>query len=125
MPRRYDEKRFDLKHLRATAERCKNWGRWGQDDEAGTLNFISPADVVAAGKLIRRGKVFSLGLNFDKNGPQKGLWGNRFNPIHTMLATGTDAVAGVQDKGGLRYADDMVSLPLQCGTQWDALGHIF
>jgi len=33
-------------------------------------------------------------------------------------------VSGVQDKDGLRYADDMVSLPLQCGTQWDALGHI-
>ena len=125
MPRRYDEKRFDLKHLRAMAERCKNWGRWGPEDEAGTLNFITPADVVAAGKLIRRGKVFSLGLNFDRDGPQKGLWGNRFNPIHTMLATGTDAVSGAQDKGGIRYADDMVSLPMQCGTQWDALGHIF
>jgi kynurenine formamidase len=125
MPRRYDEKRFDLKHLRAVAERCKNWGRWGPNDEAGTLNFVTAEDVVGAGRLIRRGKVFSLGLNFDRDGPQKGLWGNRFNPIHTMLATGTDAVSGVQDKGGLRYADDMVSLPLQCGTQWDALGHIF
>jgi kynurenine formamidase len=125
MPRQYDEKRFDLQHLRKTAEQCKNWGRWGPNDEAGTLNYVSPADVVAAARLIRRGKVFSLGLNFDRNGPQKGLWGNRFNPIHTMLATGTDAVSGAQDKGGLRYADDMVSLPLQCGTQWDALGHIF
>lgn len=125
MPRRYDEKRFDIKHLRQTAERCKNWGRWGPEDEAGTLNFITPQDVVAAGQLIRRGKVFSLGLNFDRTGPQRGLWGNRFNPIHTMLATGTDAVSGAQDQGGLRYADDMVSLPMQCGTQWDALGHIF
>ena len=125
MPRPYTEKRFDMKHLRATAERCKNWGRWGPDDEAGTLNFVSAEDVVNAARLIRKGKVYSLGLNFDRNGPQRGLWGNRFNPIHTMLATGTDAVAGNQDKGGLRYADDMVSLPLQCGTQWDALGHIF
>src|SRR3990172_8477634 len=125
MTRRYDAKRFDMKHLRATAERCKNWGRWGPNDEAGTLNFISPQDVVNAGRLIRRGKVFSLGLNFDRNGPQRGLWGNRFNPIHTMLATGTDAVSGNQDAGKLRYADDMVSLPMQCGTQWDALGHIF
>ncbi|NND49934.1 MAG: cyclase family protein, partial [Rhizobiales bacterium] len=24
-----------------------------------------------------------------------------------------------------RYADDMISLPLQCGTQWDSLAHIF
>ena len=125
MPRRYDEKMFDLAHLRATAEKCKNWGRWGPDDETGTLNFVEPEDVVSASQLVKKGKVFSLGLNFDRFGPQKGLWGNRFNPIHTMLATGTDAVAGNQDAGGLRYADDMVSLPLQCGTQWDALGHIF
>ena len=125
MPRSYDEKMFDLAHLRATAEKCKNWGRWGPDDEAGTLNFIEPEDVIKASQLVKKGKIFSLGLNFDRFGPQKGLWGNRFNPIHTMLATGTDAVAGNQDAGKLRYADDMVSLPLQCGTQWDALGHIF
>ena len=125
MPRHYDEKPFDMAHLRATAERCKNWGKWGPDDEAGTLNYVTPEDIVAAAGLIRRGKSFALGLNFDRYGPQKGLWGNRFNPIHTMLATGTDAVAGNQDAGKIRYADDMVSLPLQCGTQWDALGHIF
>ncbi len=125
MPRRSDTNKFDLAHLRATAEKCKNWGRWGPDDQIGTLNFVSPEDVIKAGALIKRGKVFSLGPNFDRNGPQKGLWGNRFNPIHTMLATGTDAVAGTQDEGGLRYADDTVNMPLQCGTQWDALGHIF
>ncbi len=125
MPRRYDEKTFDIAHLRATAEKCRNWGKWGPDDEAGTLNYITPKAIVAAAGLIRKGKSFALGLNFDRYGPQRGLWGNRFNPIHTMLATGTDAVAGNQDANGLRYADDMVSLPLQCGTQWDALGHIF
>jgi kynurenine formamidase len=117
--------RYTLADIRTTAERCKNWGRWGPDDEAGTLNFITPADIVTAATLIRRGAVFSLALNFDQSGPQRGLWGKRFNPVHTMLATGTDALAGRQDAGGLRYADDMISLPLQCGTQWDALGHIF
>ncbi len=69
--------------------------------------------------------MFSLALNFDSAGPQSGLWGNRFNPIHTMTATGTDAVAGRQESIRIRYADDMVTMPLQCGTQWDALGHIF
>lgn len=125
MPRPYSAKKFDMAHLRSVAERCKNWGKWGPDDELGTLNYVTPQDIVAAGRLIRKGKVFSLALNFDRNGPQRGLWGNRYNPIHTMLATGTDAVAGVLDKGGIRYADDAVAMPLQCGTQWDALGHIF
>ena len=114
-----------LNDINAAAERNKNWGRWGADDEVGTLNNISPQDIINAARLIRKGKVFSLALNFDSAGPQSGLWGNRFNPIHTMLATGTDAVAGRQESIGLRYADDMVSMPLQCGTQWDALGHIF
>src|SRR5258707_809641 len=114
-----------LNDINASAERLKNWGRWGADDEIGTLNNISPQDIVNAARLIRKGKVFSLALNFDNQGPQNGRWGNRFNPIHTMLATGTDAVAGRQESVGLRYADDMVSMPLQCGTQWDALGHVF
>ena len=111
--------------IRAAADRLTNWGRWGPDDEIGTLNNITPQNIIAAAKLIRKGKVFSLALNFDSNGPQNGRWGNRFNPIHTMLTSGVDAVAGKHETIGLRYADDMVSMPLQCGTQWDALGHIF
>ena len=42
MPRRYDEKMFDIAHLRATADKCKNWGKWGPDDQAGTLNYVTP-----------------------------------------------------------------------------------
>jgi kynurenine formamidase len=113
------------KDIDAAAERLKNWGRWGPEDEIGTLNNVSPQDIINAAQLIRKGRVFSLALNFDDKGPQNGLWGKRFNPIHTMSATGVDAVAGRQDSMGVRYADDIVTMPLQCGTQWDALGHIF
>jgi len=111
--------------IEAMAKRVCNWGRWGPNDEIGTLNFIGPAELKAAGALVRKGKAISLGLEFNSHGPQTTGWGGRFNPIHTMLATGTDAIAGNQDHGGIRYADDMVSMPLQCGTQWDALGHVF
>jgi kynurenine formamidase len=125
MTRSYKDYKLTMGELRQTAEECKNWGKWGPDDEVGTLNYITPEDIIGAARLIQKGKVFSLAVNFDQNGPQAGLWGRRYNPIHSMLATGTDAVAGRQDAGGIRYADDMVSLPLQCGTQWDGLGHIF
>jgi kynurenine formamidase len=111
-------------HLDAKAQELSNWGRWGPDDEIGTLNFIGPEELLRAASMIRKGKAISLGLDFNSNGPQSG-WGGRFNPIHTMLMTGTDAVAGNQDHINIRYADDMVTMPLQCGTQWDALGHIF
>ena len=114
-----------MDQINDAAKRLSNWGRWGPNDEIGTLNNITPQDIVNAAKLVRKGKAFSLGLNFDNKGPQNGKWGGRFNPIHTMLMSGTDAVAGRQEAIGVRYADDMVSMPLQCGTQWDALGHIF
>ena len=57
-----------------------NWGRWGKDDEVGTLNYITPADVVAAAKLVKRGKVFALGMPPGENGPQRGLFGKRWDP---------------------------------------------
>jgi len=106
-------------------QKLKNWGRWGKDDQIGTLNQVRPEDIVKAARLIRTGKVFALGIPLDSNGPQTGLFGGRFNPIHQMLATGTDAIAGRQDWNKIRYADDTLNLCVQGATHWDALGHIF
>src|SRR5207237_6862785 len=86
----------------------------------------TPEDIVNAAKLVRKGKVFRLGLALDENGPQRGIFGGRWNPMHQMLATGTDAVAGKHDvTPGLRYADDAINLPTQAATQCDALSHVF
>ncbi len=109
------------------AKKVSNWGRWGSDDQIGTLNNIEPADIVAAAGLVRKGKTFGLGLSL-KEPIQSGLFGGRWNPIHTMLATGTDAAAGNQDGDGkayLRYADDAINMPCQASTQWVGLCHIF
>lgn len=128
---RYDdpEHQFDMDLIMEKSERNKNWGKWGPDDEWGTINYVGDEERKAAAQLVKKGQVFALGLNFDGDGPQNGLFGGRWNPIHTMLATGTDAVQGKQTVPGKKYpsqyADDAVSLPLQCGTQWDALGHVF
>ena len=114
------------KAIAQASEKLRNWGRWGADDQIGTLNHIKPEDIVKAAALIRTGKVFALGIPLDRNGPQTGLFGGRWNPIHTMLATGTDAVAGRYDKvPGIRYADDAINMPVQAATHWDSLGHIF
>ncbi|MBI1990833.1 MAG: cyclase family protein [Betaproteobacteria bacterium] len=88
-----------LRTLEATAARLKNWGKWGPNDELGTLNYVTPAELIKAAALVRKGKAFSLGLDFNQDGPQRTGWGGRFNPIHTMLATGTDAVAGRDSTG--------------------------
>lgn len=116
---------MELKDVLEMGRRCRNWGRWGPDDQVGTLNFITPEKIVEAAKLVRQGKVIDVALPYDMNGVQSGR-GRRFNPIHLMLATGTDAAAGAQETiAGLRFADDLIIMPLQCGTQWDSLSHVF
>jgi kynurenine formamidase len=117
--------KVDRAAIYEAADKLSNWGRWGDDDQLGTLNNVTPQDIIDAARLIRRGKTFALGLALDQK-IQSGLFGGRWNPIHTMLATGTDAAAGNQDIGAyLRYADDAINMPCQASTQWDALAHIF
>ncbi|MFC8009041.1 cyclase family protein [Streptomyces cinereoruber] len=107
------------------SKECSNWGRWGEDDRLGTVNFLDQAKRREGASLIRRGVSFSLSQRFDINGPQKG-WRRRTNPVHTMLDTGTDAALGNQGlPHGIGGADDVIAMPLQCSTQWDGLGHIF
>jgi len=117
--------------LEEYCRKFRNWGRWGPDDERGTVNFITPEVVRHAATLVRKGTVISCALPFDSNGPQTGAFG-RVNPLHSMVATGTDHVAGVQRAGGFDhapygwgYADDQITMFLQTATQWDGLGHIF
>jgi kynurenine formamidase len=116
--------------VRDFISRHSNWNRWGSDDERGTLNHVTPAEVLAAAALVRKGKQISMALPFDENGPQKGNF-NRFNPIHLMTRDGADVIAGTSIRdfygGNDRYfrgTDDLVILPLQSGTQWDSLAHV-
>jgi hypothetical protein len=34
----------------AAAKELSNWGRWGPDDQIGTLNNVTPQDVIDAGQ---------------------------------------------------------------------------
>ena len=37
-----------------------NWGRWGKDDQLGTLNLLTPAKRIQAFALVKKGTVVSL-----------------------------------------------------------------
>ncbi len=118
-------KQYDLNAVKEWSRQCSNWGKWGPNDELGTLNYVTPEMVRNAARLVKDGKIISLALPLDSEGPQNGKF-NRFNPIHLMLTSGADAAAGTQDFiPTIRYSDDMIIMPLQCATQWDSLAHIF
>jgi kynurenine formamidase len=99
--------------------KLSNWGRWGEDDQLGTLNFITAEHRRIAAGLVRTGEVIELGMAFGEDGPQTGAHG-RFNPIHRMTMLPGDRTG----PEGQIVADDMVVMPLQCATQWDSLAHI-
>jgi kynurenine formamidase len=110
-----------MERVRRIAEKISNWGRWGADDERGTLNLITPDVVKRATACVRRGDIFSLGLSLGGEGPQTGSVIGRFNPQHYMTAIGS--LIG-DDPRGFCYSDDVLSLPLQSVTQWDSLAHV-
>lgn len=113
--------------LRKLALQVRNWGRWGPDDEIGTLNFITPDAIARASRLVTAGKVFALGIPLQREGPQSGTR-QRFNPIHSMFRDGGDqprTPAEVEAMEGYGGSDDWIVMPLQCATQWDSLAHIF
>lgn len=109
----------DKEVLKEYAEKYSNWGKWGPDDQLGTLNYITPDKIVAAAGLVKTGKVFSLTIPFDEHGPQYGRK-NRYNPIRIMLHTGTDVNVGVGTG-----ADDLLIMSTHGATHWDALSHFF
>jgi kynurenine formamidase len=109
-----------MEDFRSIGKRLSNWGRWGDQDERGTTNLITPEKLVAAAQLVRQGRVFDLGIPFGADGPQPG--GGRINPVLLMSETGADQNAF---PGAFHYADDYVFMPLQAASQWDGLAHVF
>jgi hypothetical protein len=93
------------------------WGLWGEGDQLGMLNNITPDCVVAATGLVKRGVRFNLDL-----------------PLHTPLgdiAAGSHKVRRGPEQqlfrlhyAGLCVCDDVVTLYPQASSQWDGLTHI-
>ena len=115
----------DLTDLLADAP--SNWGKWGPDDEVGSLNYLGPEQVLAAARLVTSGKVFTLQRLI---GDPKGdpVWPGRTPAERTQIldeSNWDEGAGGPAYPGGLHYADDKISAFLQGSTQYDALGHVW
>jgi kynurenine formamidase len=108
----------DVKEL---AAKVRNWGRWGDDDEIGTINLITDDVVKAAAAEIKTGKRFALGIPMDENGPQMGAIPGRDNPVREMIMVDTPLTG---DPSDFTTSDDKVSMGIQACTHWDALAHV-
>ena len=104
------------------AARVRNWGRWGDDDQRGTLNLITPDVVRSAAACVRRGVAIPLALPLSEDGPQMGLIPGGENPTRTMIAVNDPMFDGDPDE--VATSDDAVAMGLQAATHWDSLAHV-
>lgn len=88
-----------------------NWGRWGLDDERGTLNLIRPDHVLSAAALVRKGLVVPLGAPLAPDGP---VAASRDRTWHTVIYR-HGPLTGV--------AEDVLTVNSHAGTHIDALSH--
>lgn len=106
---------FDL------ARAVNNWGRWGPEDERGTLNLITPDVVRSAVSTVRDGKRFDLSIPMSDEGPQLGFVKGRTNPERTTIM---HLLLHGEDERGVRFNDDAVTMGVQAATHWDSLAHV-
>jgi len=95
-----------------------NWGRWGPDDEMGTLNYIQPEHIRHATSLIRSGRSVSMAVPIVKTaGPD-----NPRPPSHYMIQT-YDIPSTI---GEPQFATDFLASEFHgdCHTHIDALCHV-
>ena len=99
-------------------ERVSNWGRWGPDDEKGTLNYLTPEKVRASAALVKSGRTVSLSLPINTAaGPD-----NPRPSVHYMVKTHDIR----PEHGEPRFAGDYLGTELHgdCRTHIDALCHV-
>lgn len=99
-----------------------NWKKWGEDDEIGALNYLTPDIIYSSVQTIQTGKTFTLGLKVKSDSPNLP---GRFPTAHFMSqdkgAYETNKVDTLE--GGNQFADDVVLMDCHGPTHCDALGH--
>jgi kynurenine formamidase len=71
-------------------ERLSNWGRWGESDQLGTLNLVTPEKRVAAARLVRSGRNVSCARALDT----EPALDNPSPVVHLMTRTATEGSGG-------------------------------
>lgn len=111
----------DESELKTLFDKVSNWGRWGADDQRGTLNHIGPDEIARAAALVREGRTVSLSRAF----PTQPGAENPRPAQHFMMVTGEDRQA--PHLPGMEASFDYIGIAfhgLVC-THLDALCHIF
>jgi kynurenine formamidase len=105
--------------LREYRRQTRNWGRWGDDDEAGAINLITPEKRLEALALARSGRTVSLSRPYPTApAPYNPTPAQHFVRIHER---GGGAGAVVDYYGFLYHGQAMTHIDALCHV-WDTEG---
>ena len=107
--------------MQALADSVSNWGRWGEEDERGTLNHLTPDHARAAAALVTQGRTVSLSRDFPVSpGPE-----NPWPAQHHMVIAGDDPC--IPQVPGLEVSTDYIGIAFHgmASSHLDALCHVF
>src|SRR6202453_2650985 len=96
-------------------EAVKNWGRWGPDDELGTLNYITPDAVRGAAQTVRSGRRVTMAIPMNTSaGPDNP------SPVIHHVVQGHDIDIG---SSGVTFATDYLGLAFHGATALDVTAY--
>jgi kynurenine formamidase len=105
--------RFSQLPIKKGAPPESSWGVFGDDDELGCLNFLTPEGIVEAARLVQKGRVFRLDTPINYARPP--LF-NRAPAKHNIVS--------FERFGLLGHDDSLDNYNTQEGSQWDGFAHI-
>jgi len=103
----------------AMAEDWKCESKFGPNDQIGNANYITPEKILAATKLVTKGKAYSLGIEANSKTP---AYPPRYITV-TVVQPGQQAGQTIGPHK-LTYNDDMITGWNGVGPQIDGFGHI-
>lgn len=112
--------RASAERLEAVFERVKNWGRWGSDDQRGTLNLLDAAKTLAGTALVSDGRTISLSRKLVRDVDESTAV-----PVQHFMFEAGDALG--YNTPGLEEAFDFLGIACHgySVTHLDALCHMF
>ena len=93
------------------------WGLWGEDDDIGLMNLVTPEKAIEGARAVRTGRVFPFDIPLGTIEPAF------FGRGHTEHVT-EGHLGATEDEPSLGLDDKLDNYYLQSASQWDSLGHV-
>ena len=127
---------FERNELKAQEAAVRGWKQgqgwgwiWGKQDEVGSLNAVTPAMVLRAISLVKQGKVYDLGVTYDRTsfkwpGHSPGEVLMFRTPEGVKRQKDLDFTLPAVNPAGLGWHSAALFISDNVATQIDGLGHI-